>query len=77
MALIRSIRRVGNHGRRGAIVSLVLGPIGLVLGALVVTTADGGVGTGNGLAGGVVAMVVGVVGMSLGGLALARSRRAG
>jgi hypothetical protein len=47
----------------------------LLIGGLVVATADGGLGTGNGLAGGVVAMVVGLIGMALGGLALARSRR--
>ena len=62
-------------GRRKAFVSLVLGSLGLVAGGLVVATADGGVGTGNGLAGGVVAMIVGLVGIALGALALTRSRR--
>ena len=75
-ALGRSARRIGNNGRRGAIVAMVLGPIGLIIGGLVVVTADGGVGTGGGLAGGVVAMMVGLIGTALGGLALARSRRA-
>jgi hypothetical protein len=74
LALARSAGRNGN-GRRGAIVALVLGPIGLVIGALVVVTAEGGLGTGNGLGGGVVAMMVGSIGMVLGGLALTRSRR--
>jgi hypothetical protein len=72
LALVRST--VGSR-RRGAIMALVLGPIGLVIGGLVVATADGGVGTGNGLAGGVVAILVGLIGMALGGLAFTRSRR--
>jgi len=57
--------------------ALVLGSIGLVIGGLVVATADGGLGTGNGLGGGIVAMIVGLIGMALGGLALTRSRRTG
>jgi hypothetical protein len=56
-------------------VALVRGPIALVGGGLVVATANGGLGTGNGVGGGVVAMLVGLIGMTLGGLALARSRR--
>jgi hypothetical protein len=52
-----------------------MGPIGLIIGGLVVGTADGGLGTGNGLGGGIIAMLVGLIGMALGGLALARSRR--
>ena len=75
LALFRAARRIGNHGRRGAVVALVLGPIGLVIGGLVVATADGGLGTGNGIAGGIVAMIVGLIGIALGGLTLARSRR--
>ena len=62
-------------GRRGAFVALVLGPIALVIGGLVVATADGGIGTGNGLGGGIVAMIVGLIDMTLGWLALTRSRR--
>jgi hypothetical protein len=72
LALVRAVRGIGNRGRRGAIVALVLGLTGLVIGALVVATADGGVGTGNGVAGGVVAMMLGLIGTALGGLALAR-----
>ena len=44
-------------------------------GAVVVATAKGGLGTGNGLGGGVVAMIVGMIGITLGWLALTRSRR--
>ena len=73
------LRRSYRHRQRAArgLVALVLGPIGLVLGGLVVATADGGLGTGNGLGGGIVAMMVGLIGMALGGLALARYRRTG
>ena len=56
-------------------VALVLGPIGMIAGAWVVATADGGIGTGNGLGGGLVAMMVGLIGVALGRLALSRSRR--
>ncbi|PXY37734.1 DUF6223 family protein [Prauserella flavalba] len=38
--------------------------------------ADGGLGTGNGVAGGALALVAGLVAAVLGGLVLARSRRA-
>ena len=62
-------------GRIGAIVAALLGLIGAVIGGLVVATADGGLGTGNGLGGGIVAMMIGLIGMTLGGLALVRSRR--
>lgn len=58
-------------------VALVAGLVGLVLGGLVATTADGGLGTGNGLGGAYVAMLLGLTGTLLGGLALARSRRTG
>jgi hypothetical protein len=44
---------------------------------VVVATAEGGLGTGNGLGGAVVALVVGLIGIVLGGLALSRLRRTG
>ncbi|MFG2088078.1 DUF6223 family protein [Spirillospora sp. NPDC048824] len=66
------------RGRRnGAVVALVAGLVGMTVGVLVAATADGGVGTGNGLGGAVVAVVVGLVGAALGGLALVRARRIG
>jgi len=72
---LRSVRRRGNDGRAGAIVALVAGLTGMVNGAVILTVADGGLGTGNGVAGGALAMVLGLVSTVLGGLALARSRR--
>src|SRR5262244_95692 len=35
VALYRAARHIGNYGRRGAIVALVLGPIGAINGGLV------------------------------------------
>ena len=66
--------RAGNR-RRGAVVALVAGLAGAVVGGLVVAAAEGGPGTGYGIVGGYVALVVGVIAVVLGGLALARSRR--
>jgi hypothetical protein len=73
---LRSGRRIGNGGRKGAIVALVGGLTGAVNGAVNLAVADGGLGTGNGVFGGTLALVLGLVGVVLGGLALARSRRA-
>ena len=77
VALARSIRRVGAGGRRGARIALVLAPIATLVGAVIIATADGGFGTGQGLAGGIVAVCLGVIGMALAGTTLARSRRHG
>ena len=76
MALFRAARRIGNPGRRGAIVALVLGAITVVNGGLVLAVATGGPGTGNGVVGGAGALVLGLIAVALGGLALPRSRRA-
>ncbi|MEV0062826.1 DUF6223 family protein [Nocardia sp. NPDC050718] len=53
------------------------GMLAAVVGVFVVVTADGGLGTGNGIAGGYIAGVLGVLGAALGGVALVRVRRAG
>ena len=74
-ALYRATRHIGNHGRRGAIVALVLGPIGAVNGGLVLAIATGGPGSGNGVVGGAAALVLGLIGTVLGGLVVANSRR--
>jgi hypothetical protein len=75
LALARSRRRIGNGGGKGAIVALVAGLTGVVNGAVNLAVADGGLGTGNGVAGGALALVLGLVGAVLGWLVLARSRR--
>jgi hypothetical protein len=74
-ALARSRRGSGNGGRRGAVVALVAGLIGAVNGAVALAVADGGLGTGNGVAGAALALVLGLLGAVLGRLVLARSRR--
>src|SRR5215831_7089688 len=59
-------------GRIGALVAVVLGLSGAVIGGLVVATAQGGLGTGHGFGGGIVAMIVGLIGITFGWLAQAR-----
>jgi hypothetical protein len=75
LALARSLRRIGNGGRRGAVVALASGLIAVVGGALNLAVADGGPGTGNGVIGGAVALVGGLTAIAFGLLAIARSRR--
>ena len=77
LALARSVRRIGNSGKRGSVVALASGLIAVLNGALDLAVADGGPGTGNGVVGGALALVLGLIAMVLGGLALARSRRTG
>lgn len=67
--------RFGN-ARRGAIVALSAGLLGMALGGFVVAAAEGGPGTGYGIVGGFIALVIGLIAAILGWLALARSRRA-
>jgi hypothetical protein len=50
-------------------IGAALGLVAAVGGAVVVFTADGGVGTGNGLGGGVVAMALGAIALLLAGTA--------
>ncbi|MEV5240388.1 DUF6223 family protein [Streptomyces cinnamoneus] len=60
--------------RNGAATALVAGLIAVAVGASVAATADGGLGTGNGLGGAYVAMLVGLIAIILGWLARSRSR---
>ncbi|WP_306357061.1 MULTISPECIES: DUF6223 family protein [unclassified Nocardia] len=71
-------RRGGRFGTgSAAIVALAAGLFAIVLGAVVVVTADGGLGTGNGLGGGIVAMVIGLCAVLVGGFGRTRARRVG
>lgn len=76
MALVRSRRPAGSGTaglRRAALVALVVGLIGAGNGAANLTMADGGLGTGNGVAGGVIALVLGLAAAALGWRVLTRS----
>jgi hypothetical protein len=78
LALVRPAGRPGAaKGSRRAAVALTAGLISMALGGLVAATADGGLGTGNGLGGAYVAMLLGLLGTVLAGVALTRSRRTG
>ncbi|WP_030692996.1 DUF6223 family protein [Streptomyces globisporus] len=63
--------------RNGSATALVAGPVAVVAGAAVAVTADGGLGTGNGLGGAYVAVLVGLVSVALGRRARSRTRRTG
>jgi energy-converting hydrogenase Eha subunit A len=75
LAVYRATHRIGNYGRRGAVVALVAGLFGAVNGGLNLAVANGGPGTGNGVVGGAAAFVLGLGALGLGWLALARYRR--
>ncbi|WP_280217887.1 DUF6223 family protein [Nocardia neocaledoniensis] len=60
-----------------SVIALVAGLLAVAVGVLVAVTADGGLGTGNGLGGAFVAMLVGAIAAVLGGLGLRRARRIG
>jgi len=75
LALVRSVRGMGNYGRRGAVMALVTGPIASLNGGLVLAVATGGPGSGNGVVGGAAALVLGLIATILGGVVLSRPRR--
>ncbi|MEV6332906.1 DUF6223 family protein [Streptomyces sp. NPDC051909] len=68
-------RPTGRLGRLGGAPALTAGLLSMALGALVATTADGGVGTGNGLGGAYVALLVGALATGLAGAVMRRARR--
>ena len=74
LALSRAGRR-GNVARTGNL-ALLAGLISMAVGALVVGTAQGGLGTGHGLGGGVVALLAGSISVALAWLTRTRTQRA-
>ncbi len=72
VALIRSTNRLATS--RGKIAAVMAGAVAAINGALVLTFATGGPGSGNGVVGGAGAMVLGLLAVALGGWACARSR---
>lgn len=71
-ALVRARRGIGSGGRKGAVVAVVAGLIAATNGAANLAVADGGLGTGNGVAGGAMALAFGLVATGLGWRVLAR-----
>ena len=70
VAMTRPVRRSGT-----AILAVGVGLIATVNGALNLTLATGGPGTGNGVVGGAAALLLGLIAVAIGGVALARGRR--
>ncbi|MFJ8648959.1 DUF6223 family protein [Streptomyces sp. NPDC093546] len=78
LALARPDRQghLGTWARRnGAVTALTAGLVALAVGGTVAATADGGLGTGNGLGGAYFAMLLGLIAVTLGWLARSRSRQ--
>ncbi|MFF8937990.1 DUF6223 family protein [Streptomyces paradoxus] len=67
---------VGTWARRkGAATALAAGPVAVTVGGTIAATADGGLGTGNGLGGAYFAVLLGLISVALGWQARSRSRR--
>jgi peptidoglycan/LPS O-acetylase OafA/YrhL len=72
--VIAGVLAMTRPSTRRPMIALVTGLTGLVVGTVVVVTADGGPGTGNGIVGGWAAVVLGLAATVLGGLAMSRRR---
>ncbi|NUS73267.1 MAG: hypothetical protein HOQ05_07660 [Corynebacteriales bacterium] len=60
--------------QRGAMYVTVSGLVGMAVGALVVVTSNGGLGTGNGRGGGYFALILSSIALVLAGIVWRRSR---
>lgn len=74
-AITAGLALARRHRTRQAGAALAAGLLGLVVGTLVVVTADGGPGTGNGIVGGIAAVAIGLITTALASLAMVRARR--
>ena len=74
-ALRSAAHRRADFGGSASAAALGSGLVGTALGALVIAKAEGGFGSGQGLAGGLVAIAVGLLGIAVNWRARARSRR--
>ncbi|GID29281.1 DUF6223 family protein [Paractinoplanes brasiliensis] len=72
--VITALWALARARRAGSVRAVIAGAIGTATGVLVVATADGGPGTGNGVVGGWAALVLGPTAIVLGAVALARVR---
>ncbi|WP_433063833.1 DUF6223 family protein [Dactylosporangium sp. CS-033363] len=68
--------RLGRYRKAGPAAAVGAGAAGLLVGAWVVLTADGGSGTGNGVVGGFAALAFGLAAIICGALARNRQRAA-
>ncbi|SNY48797.1 DUF6223 family protein [Paractinoplanes atraurantiacus] len=73
--VIAGIRALTRPARLLPLSAVAAGLAGTFTGILVVATADGGPGTGNGVVGGWAALALGPIAAGLGGVALLRSLR--
>ncbi|WP_426503248.1 DUF6223 family protein [Dactylosporangium sp. McL0621] len=72
-AITGGLALAGRLRQRGPVLALAAGAAGVVVGVLVLATADGGPGTGNGVIGGGAAIVFGLAAVVLGALARRRA----
>ncbi|SHE32992.1 hypothetical protein SAMN05444392_10130 [Seinonella peptonophila] len=75
LSMVRSKRQIGNGGRNGAIIAVIVGVIVIAYAGLHLTMFTGNFGTGSGKAGAIIAILMGLISIVLAGITLIRSRR--
>ncbi|MEC0206954.1 DUF6223 family protein [Paenibacillus lautus] len=77
LSLSSSIRRIGNGGRNGDIISVAVALIVIVYALIHMAMFPGDFGTGDRRSAAVISIVTGIISIVLTGITLIRSRRAG